>query len=150
MSRHAHYSSQLMFVLCERVYNITSSEFQRAINTLPLTTLSCHGCKAECLLPGSSFVSGSGSGSVSNSSSGSSSESHPLPKYPVQSAHHWKSKCGKDFHFAESLRHNREPRDLQIWSVRYSPSGMCPFPMALSISRSIQVKLDPTTKVGCA
>ena len=54
----------------------------------------------------------------------SSEESVPTPECPIPSSDHRKGKRGKDFHFAASLRHHREPRDLQAWSAGTALSGM--------------------------
>ena len=117
-----------------------------------LITFSCYGRTAEYLLPGSTFpISGSSTVSRSSFSTALGSEP-PRPKYPVQSAHYWKSKCGQNFHITESLRHNGQSRGLQAWSVGYSRAGTYSFQFLLSISLawSIQVKLGPTEEVGCA
>jgi len=130
------------------------------INTLPSLSSHNHGCcRAEYSSPSpgygpsSSFSPSSGSGSTSISGSGSETESARSAlahECPFQSAHHWESKCGEDFNFAETVRHNRESRDPQGWLVG-SPLGTCSLPMALSISWSIWVKLgprSPTIEVG--
>ena len=123
-------TSQLMFVAKTSTSTLPCPVF---LLTTPSET--CHGCKAKYQLP----VSGSGSSS-------------PRPKCPIQGAHHRKSKCWENLDFAESLQHNRESGGLQVWSVGYSQTSMCSFPMALSESipsRSIQVELDPKIEVRC-
>ena len=77
-------------------------------------------------ITGPSIVSGSVPGPAPGINSGTSpsavpsARSAPRLKYSVQSAHHWKIKCGENFHFTEGLRHNGESRDLQDWSVGHS------------------------------
>ena len=137
MPLHAYQSADVCTVCI-----ITSAALQRVINTLShcpvflLTTLSYYGCKAAYLLlgysPGSHSSPVAVAVSFSASISGPRSES-PHPRCPVQSAHHWKSKRRQNFDIAESLRHNREPSHLQVWSIGCSKSGMCSFPTAISI-----------------
>lgn len=78
-------------------------------------------------------------------------ESPPSPKYPVSSPRYRKGECREDIPLTKSVRHNRKPRDPQMWSIGNPRAGTFSFLMALPISSSNQVpQLDATAEVGHA
>jgi hypothetical protein len=80
---------------------------------------------------------------------GCTTDSPPTPQHcQVPSPHHWKGQRRKDLDSPASLRYHRKSGDLQESSIEHSRAGAFSIlVVALSISSSSQVQLDPSMEV---